>query len=186
MKFLLINKQYFLYVALTFILAASAYFKYQDLHDESLTNIVVAREHKTNSDFADEYHSTLQSAKPMQGSPLHNPVDIFDIYKKEIPKVAEKKAVRQKIVLKVNPVITMPSLEIKPPTVPGIPFKYIGKIWGDDEYQVFISFNGKNLIIKEGDTIQQTYKVEKISPPSMTLTYIPMNILQSMQIGEPN
>ncbi|NOU26023.1 MAG: hypothetical protein HOO90_10880 [Methylotenera sp.] len=186
MKYLLRYKQYLLYVALALTLVATAYFKYQDLHDENSTNLVEVSENKASSDGAENDQSTLQSAKAMQVLRLHNLVDIFDIYKKEVPKVVEKKAVRQKVASKVNPVITMHPAEINPPTAPVIPFKYIGKIWGDDEYQVFISFNGKNLIIKEGETIQQTYKVEKISPPTMTLTYIPMNILQSMQIGEPN
>ena len=72
------------------------------------------------------------------------------------------------------------------PVAPVIPFKYIGKILGDDEYSVFVALNGKNYVVKEGDIVQQTYKIEKITPPVMTVTYIPMNVLQTMQIGASN
>lgn len=182
MKYLFIYKKYFIYIALLVTLLATAYFKYQDFYHTNSIDVVGVADHPTRS--VDIRKLPTESGRSLVDDLSSKArVDIFEIYKKAAPLAEAKENVRQKVVLKLNPIISVPPLEIQPPTAPKIPFKYIGKIWGDEEYQVFIEFNGKNLIIKEGDTIQQIYKVEKISPPTMTLTYLPMNILQSMPIG---
>jgi hypothetical protein len=70
------------------------------------------------------------------------------------------------------------------PVAPPLPFKYIGKIYGDDEYQVFVTVQGKNYVVKVGDVIQTSYKIEQIAPPVMVVKYIPLDELQNINIGE--
>lgn len=81
-------------------------------------------------------------------------------------------------------VITSPITPPAVPTAPPMPFSYIGKYMEDGELVVFLGYRGTNLIVKTGDVIQQTYKVEKIQPPVLAVTYLPMNITQNIQIGE--
>ena len=82
------------------------------------------------------------------------------------------------------PVIIAPALPPPIPTAPPVPFTYIGKYMEDGKLVVYLGYAGKNLIVKTGDVIQQIYKIEDIKPPLLTLTYLPMDIKQSIQIGE--
>lgn len=75
---------------------------------------------------------------------------------------------------------------LTPPTPPALPFTYIGKLIEGREIVVFLGLRGKNLAVKTGDTIQNTYRIEEIKPPLLIVTYIPMGIKQSIQIGETN
>lgn len=175
-------RKYLLYLFLLVTLSISAYYGYQDITQVRQSEIVLATfdtHEVAKKIYKKEGHSVGIGMK------LHANVDIFEIYKKPVPESVVKEAVKAHNIPKQVPVITVAPAP-PPPTAPPVPFKYIGKILGDEEYQVFVAFNEKYLVVKEGDIIQQTYKVEKISPPTMTITYIPMNILQNMQIGEPN
>ncbi len=69
-------------------------------------------------------------------------------------------------------------------SAPPLPFVYIGKYVEDGELRVFLGHQGLNLIIRDGDVIQQLYKVESIKPPLMTLRYIPLDVEQHLAIGE--
>jgi len=71
-----------------------------------------------------------------------------------------------------------------PPSVPPLPFTYIGKYIEDGELVVFLAYQGKNLIVKAGDQIQQNYKIDEIKPPLLTMTYLPIGVQQTIQIGE--
>ena len=39
-------------------------------------------------------------------------------------------------------------------------------------------------MVKSGDVIENTYRVEKVMAPTMTLTYLPLNMKQTLYIGE--
>ena len=73
-----------------------------------------------------------------------------------------------------------------PPSAPPLPYSYMGKMQEDGKWTVFLSAHNKNYIVKEGDTIDGTYRVEQIAPPLLTLTYTPLNMKQIMQIGGTN
>ena len=104
---------------------------------------------------------------------------------------AVKLADAQVIEKPIADVVAKPEVqvEVKPllppePTAPPLPFIYIGKYIEDNQLVVFLGYRGNNLLVKAGDIIQQTYKIETINPPVLTLTYLPMNIRQTIQIGE--
>ena len=73
------------------------------------------------------------------------------------------------------------------PTAPPLSFQYIGKMKGDGSRSaVFLEKQGRIFIAREGETVDGKYRVDTIIPPVMTLTYLPLNIKQTMQIGETN
>lgn len=73
-----------------------------------------------------------------------------------------------------------------PPTAPPMPFTYIGKIEEQGRSTVFLSREGTNYSVKQGDQIDGTYRVEEISPQAVILTYLPLNIRQTLPIGANN
>ncbi|AQR68352.1 hypothetical protein BZG29_08275 [Janthinobacterium sp. LM6] len=70
-----------------------------------------------------------------------------------------------------------------PPTAPPLPFVYLGKAAADGAWEVFLSRADKTYIVRANTVIDGAYKVVTIAPPVMTLTYLPLNQLQQLNIG---
>jgi hypothetical protein len=51
---------------------------------------------------------------------------------------------------------------------------------------VFLENKSRIFIVRAGDTFDNQYRVETIDPPLMTLTYLPLELKQTVQIGEAN
>lgn len=71
-----------------------------------------------------------------------------------------------------------------PPMAPPLPFTYVGKMVDGDQLLVFLDRQGRNYVVKAGDVIDGTYRVNGVQGAVLTLTYLPLNIQQSLQIGE--
>jgi hypothetical protein len=71
-----------------------------------------------------------------------------------------------------------------PPTAPPLPFKYVGKQRIAGGWEVFINQGEQVLVVRAGQSIDQVYRVESVKPPTMVLTYLPLDQTQSMSIGE--
>lgn len=69
------------------------------------------------------------------------------------------------------------------PTAPPLPFVYLGKMTEGGAVTVFLSQQGRPHIVKAGDTIERTYRVEAIADKAVTLTYLPLDIKQQLSIG---
>lgn len=72
-----------------------------------------------------------------------------------------------------------------PPTAPPLPFTYLGKYQSPDAGLVFFLAKGDRLYtVPAGEIIDGIYRVEGISGGLLGLTYLPLNIKQSINIGE--
>lgn len=70
-----------------------------------------------------------------------------------------------------------------PPTAPPLPFTYIGKAVGDGAIEVYLARSGTTYIVRENMVIDGAYRVDDISPPTLKLTYLPLNQVQQINIG---
>lgn len=70
------------------------------------------------------------------------------------------------------------------PTAPPLPFQYLGKLTDNGETRVFLSHQGKHLIARVGDVLNNSYRVEKIEGGKMTLLYQPLKETQILAIGQ--
>jgi hypothetical protein len=66
---------------------------------------------------------------------------------------------------------------------PPMPFVYIGKAVADGAWEVYLSRADKTYVVRNQTVIEGTYRVEKIAPPLMSVTYLPLNQLQQINIG---
>ena len=77
-----------------------------------------------------------------------------------------------------------PEMNIKPAVaLPANPFVYAGKVVEDGVLVVFLIDGEKSHAVKSGDVIEETWKVKSITPPTMTLKYIPLKFEIQMEIG---
>ncbi len=69
------------------------------------------------------------------------------------------------------------------PTAPPLQFKYAGKAIADNETWVFLSQAGENLIAKLGGKINDKYRLDSINDDAITMTYLPLNVKQTLTIN---
>jgi hypothetical protein len=70
-----------------------------------------------------------------------------------------------------------------PPVAPPLPFTVIGKKLEDEKWEVYLARGEQTFIAKEKGLLDNQYRVESIKPPTMTLTYLPLNQTQTLTIG---
>lgn len=81
---------------------------------------------------------------------------------------------------------TVPVLaDVKPPEpqAPPLPFQILGRYVENGNIAVFLQHNDQNLIVRVGDTIAEQYKVESLNTGTLTLRYLPLNLLQTLEFG---
>jgi hypothetical protein len=70
------------------------------------------------------------------------------------------------------------------PTAPPLPFTYLGR-YVDAPMQLTILLKGDRMYtVKEGEVIEETYRVERVTPVAVELVYLPLNIKQTLSTGE--
>lgn len=70
------------------------------------------------------------------------------------------------------------------PTAPPMPFTYFGR-YVDADVQVVMLVKGDQLYtVSEGDMIENIYRVERVAPGMVELTYLPLKIRQSIGTGD--
>lgn len=70
------------------------------------------------------------------------------------------------------------------PTAPPLPFTYLGR-YEDAPRQLTILVKGERIYtVVAGDVIDNTYRVDRIVPGTVELTYLPLNIKQMLGTGE--
>jgi hypothetical protein len=72
-----------------------------------------------------------------------------------------------------------------PPTAPPLPFTVIGKAQSNTGWEAYLSRNDQVYVVRAGDVLDGTYRVDAVAPPMLTLTYLPMNQVQQLNIGAP-
>jgi len=83
--------------------------------------------------------------------------------------------------------VAPPPPKVVTPTAPPLPFVFKGKLAEEGEKTaVFLNKQGRSYIVREGDVLDKIYSVDEVRPPVMILTYLPLNVKQTIQIGESN
>jgi hypothetical protein len=70
-----------------------------------------------------------------------------------------------------------------PPQAPPLPFTYMGKLIDDGRIVVFLTQGEDNYVVRPGDTIDRTYRVDAVTEESVSLTYLPLGQKQQLVFG---
>ena len=70
-----------------------------------------------------------------------------------------------------------------PPTAPPLPYTVIGKKFEDGKWEVYLARGDNTYLVREQSTLEGTYKVKSIAPPTLTLVYLPLKQDQTITIG---
>ncbi|GAB7536261.1 hypothetical protein [Burkholderia sp. 3C] len=69
------------------------------------------------------------------------------------------------------------------PNTPAMPFAYLGKQKSAGHWEVYLARGDDTLIVHDQMVIDGAYKIDSITPPTMTLVYLPQKLVQTMDIG---
>jgi hypothetical protein len=70
-----------------------------------------------------------------------------------------------------------------PPGAPPLPFSFIGKALEGGTWEVYLARADKTYVVQAKTVIDGMYRVDAIAPPVLTLTYLPLNQVQQLNIG---
>jgi len=71
------------------------------------------------------------------------------------------------------------------PTAPPLPFTVMGSYEQEDETLYFLVKGDRVFDAKEGDILEGTYRVDGVSDGQLKFTYLPLDISQGLQLGDP-
>ena len=73
--------------------------------------------------------------------------------------------------------------EPPPPSAPPMPFTFLGR-YEDGGTRTILLVKGERIYtVSEGDVIEQTYRVDRLAGGQLELTYLPLDIKQTISAG---
>jgi len=69
------------------------------------------------------------------------------------------------------------------PTAPALPFQFVGRMGDRDDLQVFLQSGEKLYVVRKGDVIDSTYRLESVSANELDLVYLPLHQSQTLSVG---
>jgi hypothetical protein len=69
------------------------------------------------------------------------------------------------------------------PMAPPLPFTLLGKAVADGAWEVYLARGDKTYVVRAQMVLDGMYRVDAIAPPTLTLTYLPLNQVQQLNIG---
>lgn len=76
-----------------------------------------------------------------------------------------------------------PPPEPPAPTAPPLPFTVLGKGVADGAWEVYLARPDRTYVARAGTVIDGMYRIDTIAPPTLTVTYLPLNQVQKLNIG---
>lgn len=69
------------------------------------------------------------------------------------------------------------------PVAPALPYTYFGRMTEEGRTVVFLQRGERSYTVGTGDVLENTYRVDDITPTAVILTYLPLKQRQSLQMG---
>ncbi|VVM90245.1 hypothetical protein PS862_03225 [Pseudomonas fluorescens] len=72
---------------------------------------------------------------------------------------------------------------VQAPSAPPMPFQFIGKLDDRSDLQVFLQNGEKIYVVRKGDVIDETWRIEGISDVELSFIYLPLHLSQTLSVG---
>ena len=69
------------------------------------------------------------------------------------------------------------------PVAPPVPYRVAGQVMHDGMNQVVLARDDRVFTVREGETLDNTYRIESIRPDAVTITYLPLSERQLIPVG---
>jgi hypothetical protein len=116
------------------------------------------------------------SAAKVAAPPLKDLSPAGDLFAAKSWKAAPSLATVTEQPLNPTPVVPAPSL-------PPMPFQFVGRLHDRSDLQVFLQDGEKIYVVRSGDVIDDTWKITGISELELQLIYLPLHLSQTLSVG---
>jgi hypothetical protein len=145
------------------------YFKQADEGDASVATVTTPTKSKTRGALP----AAAATGKPAVVKDLSPAGDLFAA---RSWKVAPQLATVTEQPVNLTPVVQVP-------TAPPMPFQFIGKLNDRTDLQVFLQNGEKIYVVRKGDVIDDTWRIEGISDVELSFVYLPLHLSQTLSVG---
>ena len=83
--------------------------------------------------------------------------------------------------LAIQRVVSSPVVSKPPP----LRFKYLGKITHNNQTKIILSQSGEKFVVSPGEHIDDQYRLDAMDSETVTVTYLPLNVEQTLVINNP-
>jgi hypothetical protein len=88
------------------------------------------------------------------------------------------------VVAAATAVAALPAAPVEP-SAPPLPFVYAGS-YNDGSHRVVILLRGDQvLLLQQGDVVDSTYRVDRVAPGVVVMTYLPLQLRQTVPAADP-
>jgi hypothetical protein len=115
----------------------------------------------------------LDFARPRREVPAEEPANAFESKSWYVPPPSPPPP----------PVVQIKPAPPPPPAAPPLPFTFLGLYQDAAKPVIFLVRGDRVLMVSAGEVIEGTYRVEGIVGTTLAITYLPLNIRQSLAVG---
>lgn len=119
---------------------------------------------------------TAVAAASVKAAPIKDLSPSGDLFASRSWKPAPTLASVTEQPVNLNPVV-------QAPTAPAMPFQFVGKLADRSDLQVFLQSGEKIYVVRKGDVIDDTWRIEGISDVELSLVYLPLHLAQTLSVG---
>jgi hypothetical protein len=69
---------------------------------------------------------------------------------------------------------------------PPLPFQFLGRFTDEGKTAYFLQIDGRNVVARAGEKIDDNYQLDSVSGDTMNFTYLPLNQKQFLVVGDTN
>ena len=69
------------------------------------------------------------------------------------------------------------------PDPPALDVTYVGKMYREGAWEVFLASGGRTLIARQGEVLDGAWRIEAIRPPAMSLVHVGTGDIRELDIG---
>lgn len=69
---------------------------------------------------------------------------------------------------------------------PPLPFQFIGRFIDDGRTAYFLQMEDRNIVARVGEKVGDSYQLDGAADGTLTFTYLPLNLKQTLAVGDTN
>ena len=80
----------------------------------------------------------------------------------------------------------LPAASVDANAPPPLPFQFLGRFVDEGKAAYFLQAGERNVVARPGDTLEERYRFDGVVQGSLQFTYLPLNLKQTLAVGDLN
>lgn len=80
----------------------------------------------------------------------------------------------------------LPAASVDANAPPPLPFQFLGRFVDEGKAAYFLQAGERNVVARPGDTLEERYRFDGVVQGALQFTYLPLNLKQTLAVGDLN